>query len=827
MPERKKGFDTLEALRRAHLDFIKQASELKATTEGLRANQVRAFLTEASQIGTHLSEEAQREAAQRILDYWGAELLGCPDVSTKDFKPTRLAELAEDGNEVGMAVTPSFGADSAGQSGSPPARQVIRLLAQSRQWRDTGEAEGYLLTGTALREAARYRHQDPDIDRFVAASEVSEQAAIKRASRTKNYVLAGLAAICIVLSLMSTSTYYLWFKESAARRIAEERRVVAEQQTRLAEDASTEAKRQKAIADAEAKASEQLRQKAEKLYAQAQADDKAMNDRLVELENKQRNLDAAMAFIREQLRLGKIFSADLPPAIKAAIQPPEISDVYSDPGALSGYDPMFLGTAVSLPVLSDVNINAAFDKGKPLNYINYSLVLNRERRMAFYTAVNLNREQRLVLSGGPSRFYPDPRVASVERNIQADPLWFSTDIARGHLATRDEIAWGPEFRGDDTTTAQRLADVVDVDTNVTPQFDTFNQGAWEGLERWTLTQHNPTARQVTIFSGPVLSDDDPIIGKVQMPRRFWKIAVSAKPTPFQDKSSLELVADAFLLSQFRDGDDNKVDRPKGLPDVNLYRVSVSEIERLTGLSFDAVIHAADQAEIPIIAATAGDLLAKEVLLLDGPAPELRKAITQKIVDAIRDQQLAEPEQKKVLTALLDMASDEAMQQVTPAGRVNLLFVLSQIPAESWSRPGWIDLMAQGRRAVADLEGSAASGDIEIGPQASDYLEQLKEDLNLDNSPTQRVLFQFAGMTREAAVGISEALRKLGWHIPGEERTSEAAGQNEVSYNPRSKNDRAAAELLAADLRAAGHTGVCCSSPNALIKPGTIEVWLSK
>ena len=86
-----------------------------------------------------------------------------------------------------------------------------------------------------------------------------------------------------------------------------------------------------------------------------------------------------------------------------------------------------------------------------------------------------------------------------------------------------------------------------------------------------------------------------------------------------------------------------------------------------------------------------------------------------------------------------------------------------------------------------------------------------------------VLVQFAGMSRDDVKAIEGKLKLLDWSIPGEERTAKAIGYNEVRY-PDNDDDRRAAELLAADLRALGRSSV--KAVKIAGPPKTLEIWLS-
>lgn len=95
-----------------------------------------------------------------------------------------------------------------------------------------------------------------------------------------------------------------------------------------------------------------------------------------------------------------------------------------------------------------------------------------------------------------------------------------------------------------------------------------------------------------------------------------------------------------------------------------------------------------------------------------------------------------------------------------------------------------------------------------------------------------VFVQFAGGLREQAKSLSEALRRDGYVVPGEERTAGAAGQREVRYFHDS--DRASATELVRAVNAAlvdlgygvtvagaDFTGYRKLKP----RPGTLELWL--
>jgi hypothetical protein len=61
-------------------------------------------------------------------------------------------------------------------------------------------------------------------------------------------------------------------------------------------------------------------------------------------------------------------------------------------------------------------------------------------------------------------------------------------------------------------------------------------------------------------------------------------------------------------------------------------------------------------------------------------------------------------------------------------------------------------------------------------------------------------FQFAGgFTRQQAQAISAEIQKLGWNIPGEDRTPLAVGTNKIRFSPSSPADRQKAANLRDDV----------------------------
>jgi endonuclease G len=244
-----------------------------------------------------------------------------------------------------------------------------------------------------------------------------------------------------------------------------------------------------------------------------------------------------------------------------------------------GYDAAFLGAPVGLP---EVRAAAAdvlrFElDGKTeteLRYEHFSVVMNRPRRLCFFSAVNID--------GGQSRKSPrtgwrlDPRIPTAQQIIQecyGNPPRFS----RGHMTRREDPVWG-----DETAAARGNADSMHV-TNTVPQMQAFNSPIWLALEDYALEHAREDEMKISVFTGPYFRADDPVLYGVQVPVSFWKIIafihdVSGKlcATGYEmsQKASLPAPSTEYVFGEFRS-------RQLGIAT----QTSIRSIEARSGLSF--------------------------------------------------------------------------------------------------------------------------------------------------------------------------------------------------------------------------------------------------
>jgi endonuclease G len=257
-----------------------------------------------------------------------------------------------------------------------------------------------------------------------------------------------------------------------------------------------------------------------------------------------------------------------------ATRPPSYYDGYV------GYDPAFLGTGVPLPPLTGEQRRAAATRtdARPgddpvvLPYTHFSVVVNRLRQLALYTVVNIDGDDLTDLGRSADRWFLDPRIAESEQI--GEDLYRRNALDRGHLVRRLDPVWGadPQRPNDDTFHF----------TNCSPQHERFNQGQdlWQGLENYILDNAGLRRRRITVFTGPVLADDDPLYKGVRLPLAFWKIIA-------YDRADETLVSAGYVLEQAKLIDDMLGARAAFEP--GTYRVTLDELRRRTGLDFDHLL----------------------------------------------------------------------------------------------------------------------------------------------------------------------------------------------------------------------------------------------
>ncbi len=280
----------------------------------------------------------------------------------------------------------------------------------------------------------------------------------------------------------------------------------------------------------------------------------------------------------------RVLTLTMPVDIRLRAEPaaaaPETGRIDPDYSNREGYDPAFLGPEVPLPALPEalvplaaINRQATAEPRYVLPYHHFSVVLHKERRLALFTAVNIDGRASRALRREADHWSLDPRVEESEQ--VGEEIYRANPLDRGHLVRRLDPAWGAT-----EAIAQLGNDDTFHFTNCSPQHKDFNQNktTWAGLEDYVLNNAANHDLKVTVLTGPVLAEDDDRYRGVQLPRQFWKVVAMVK-------AGGTLSATAYLLSQEELIKGLEAEGEFSYGAYRTYQVPVRRIADLTGLSF--------------------------------------------------------------------------------------------------------------------------------------------------------------------------------------------------------------------------------------------------
>jgi endonuclease G len=242
-----------------------------------------------------------------------------------------------------------------------------------------------------------------------------------------------------------------------------------------------------------------------------------------------------------------------------------------------GYDEAFLGKKFGVPL---PEVNAAGDvlafgangqSDHVLRYEHFSVVMSRSRRLCHFSAVNIDGKRFQSLPRGGWR--TDPRIP-VNAQIIKECYGNAPKFARGHMTRREDPIWGT---GD--APGRGNSDSMHV-TNVVPQMQPFNAGVWLDLEQFALQNARKDKMKISVFTGPFLTDNDPVKFGVQVPVEFWKVIA------FIHDDTGRLSATGYTMSQ----KDFLTDEEFVFGQHETNQTSIATIEQRAGLSFGELPH---------------------------------------------------------------------------------------------------------------------------------------------------------------------------------------------------------------------------------------------
>jgi endonuclease G, mitochondrial len=314
------------------------------------------------------------------------------------------------------------------------------------------------------------------------------------------------------------------------------------------------------------------------------------------------NASARMALDRLERGLGfnRLPIGDEKSELEADRKPFATTRWQNQPGV--GYDPAFLTTRIELGAICqpqrDDGMTAPLKDGSgdELTYQRFSVVIHKERKFALIAAVNI--------SGAKLR-HPGPRKstwrqdARMEGIYQPDGKFYEVGkgkdkvaFSRGHLVRRFDPCWSADG---DMVQVKRADEDTFHYANAAPQVQKYNDTDWGNLEDYVLDRAQTSEKRMTVFTGPIFRDDDPLYGRGReggpwrIPLSFWKIAVL-------QKTDRQVAAAAFIVGQVQYV--QALYEAKAFTGLTPYKfdddrsrkiqTSIAAIEQETGLDFSTI-----------------------------------------------------------------------------------------------------------------------------------------------------------------------------------------------------------------------------------------------
>jgi len=252
-------------------------------------------------------------------------------------------------------------------------------------------------------------------------------------------------------------------------------------------------------------------------------------------------------------------------------------------------------------VSSNVNLTmgnptgATTDVNYPSNYLldkpQFCASYNRDKGISNWVAWQLNS----TWCNGPAvrkdNFIPDATLPSAWYHVVTGD-YTGSGFSRGHMCPSE-----------DRVNTQNDNDSVFVMTNMIPQNQYNNAGAWEGLENYERALGTSSHGSNTVYiicggygAGGTTTDNSAVKntianGKVTVPALIWKVMIVIPPGTGSDVSRVTTSTRTIAIIIPNDSS------PNSMSAWGNYRVSVDSVEALTGFDFFSNVDPAIQAVI--------------------------------------------------------------------------------------------------------------------------------------------------------------------------------------------------------------------------------------
>lgn len=220
---------------------------------------------------------------------------------------------------------------------------------------------------------------------------------------------------------------------------------------------------------------------------------------------------------------------------------------WTDVSTNSSTESQSLTDVVTNPLMAEI----------PVEYKGMTVSFNPSLHVPNWVSWELTAEETQGTSPRHNKFLQDASVDGCP--LPSD--YSNSGYTRGHMAPAGDMKWDSE--------AMKETFYM---TNITPQAQSLNTGAWKNLEEKCRLWAQADGRLI-IICGPVLTDSlEETIGEsgVAVPRRFFKVILSPDARPVRGIG--------FVM--------NNGHVPGGMQKA---AVSIREVERLTGHDFFSIL----------------------------------------------------------------------------------------------------------------------------------------------------------------------------------------------------------------------------------------------
>lgn len=158
-------------------------------------------------------------------------------------------------------------------------------------------------------------------------------------------------------------------------------------------------------------------------------------------------------------------------------------------------------------------------KTRELCFSDFAILYSGDSKTPVYAIERLNKQRLARKAKRKDKFYEEARLPSVERSTLADykATYGGRRMDRGHVVSAGN-----------QSTQQGMAQSFSL-ANVVPQVPSFNQGAWNKVEKDTRKYVMRAKGDVFVITGPVYSERPRRLGpgKVWVPDKMFKLVYDA------------------------------------------------------------------------------------------------------------------------------------------------------------------------------------------------------------------------------------------------------------------------------------------------------------